>query len=152
MRKIVLLLMTLITSMGLLNAETLYVNLLSGETITFNTTEINQITFSSDTSIDDMADLISQIPIRFLKNYPNPFNPSTTISFQIDKEGKVLVEIFNIKGQKVKILSSEYRQPGNYNIIWDGKSTSGSVVSSGLYLYKVSVNGHQKTNKMLLVK
>ncbi|MBI9032130.1 T9SS type A sorting domain-containing protein [bacterium] len=152
MRKIVIILFILVIYMSSYHAETMYINLISGETITFNTTEINQITFSDDTSIDDMVELIGQLPIKFLKNYPNPFNPTTTISFQIDEKGETVVEVYNVKGQKVNTLSKGHREPGNHTIVWDGRSTNGKPVASGLYFYKVSINGHNKTKKMLLIK
>ena len=136
----------------LLTAETMKINLSNGEIVEFDTTEIEQITFSPDVSIDEVVEFISQIPIKFLKNYPNPFNPTTTISFEIAEKGKTEIEIFNVKGQKVKTLLNENLEAGNHSIVWNGKNDEEQHVSSGMYFYKISVNGNQKTNKMLMLK
>jgi photosystem II stability/assembly factor-like uncharacterized protein len=103
-----------------------------------------------------------------LNNYPNPFNPSgagrsptTTISFSVtqnamsgsDGSSFVTLEIYNIKGQKVKTLVNESIPAGEHSIIWDGDNDSGNLVSSGIYLYKLSVNGKtEAVKKCLLLK
>ncbi len=143
------LLIILISS--LLLSETMTINLSSGETVEFDTSEIEQITFG-DVSVEEMVEFVSQIPIEFLKNYPNPFNPETTISFEISENGKTAVKIFNVKGQKVKTLLNENLEAGSHSIVWNGKNDNEQQVSSGMYFYKISVNGNQKTNKMLMLK
>ena len=88
-----------------------------------------------------------------LTNYPNPFNPTTTISFSIDIDSKVVLTIFNIKGQKIKTLANNEFISGFHSIIWDGFNESGDSVSSGVYLYKLNVNGkNEAMNKCLLLK
>ncbi|MCK5051862.1 MAG: T9SS type A sorting domain-containing protein, partial [Candidatus Cloacimonetes bacterium] len=88
-----------------------------------------------------------------LYNYPNPFNPITTISFSILEESKLELSIYNIKGQKVKQLVSDQLLAGQHSIIWTGDDESGKLVSSGVYLYKLNVNGKTEgTKKMLLLK
>jgi len=85
--------------------------------------------------------------------YPNPFNPTTTISFSIPEESKVGIEIYNIKGQKVKQLVDEQLTEGIHSVIWDGKNDSSKSVSSGVYFYKLKVNGKDKAiKKCLLLK
>ncbi len=145
----IILLIAFISS--LLSAETMTINLSNGETVEFDTSQIEQITFG-DVSVEEMVEFVSQIPIKFLKNYPNPFNPKTTILFEIAEKGKTEVDIFNIKGQKVKTLLNENIEAGNHSIFWNGKNDNGQQVASGMYFYKVSVNGNQKTNKMLMLK
>lgn len=151
MRKFLLILLIAMIS-TLLTAETMTINLSSGESVEFDTSEIEQITFGPDVSVEEMVEFVSKIPIKFLKNYPNPFNPRTTISFEITERGKTEVEIFNVKGQKVKTLLDENLEAGNHSIIWNGKSDNEKQVSSGMYFYKVSVNGKRKTSKMLMLK
>ncbi len=85
-------------------------------------------------------------------NYPNPFNPETTISFSLDKAEQVTLEIFNIKGQKIKTLLSDYLIPGRYNHNWNGKDEKGINVSSGLYLYRLKCGKKTTTKKMTLLK
>lgn len=149
-RLILILFISLIFS--LLAAETMVINLNNGETIEFDLEEIQEITFGSNVSVEDMVEIISQIPIKFIKNYPNPFNPKTTIMFDIGNAGKTQVEIFNVKGQKVKTLLNEYMEIGKHSVIWEGKDSNNKRVSSGVYFYKVSVNGKQKISKMLMLK
>jgi len=88
-----------------------------------------------------------------LINYPNPFNPTTTISFSIHEKSKVELSIFNIKGQKIKTFTQEYYSKGNHSTIWNGDDELGKPVSSGVYLYKLKVNGEtEKVKKCLLLR
>ena len=133
-------------------AETMVVQLTGGETIEFNLAEITEITFGPDVSADDMVKIIKQIPIKFIKNSPNPFNPVTTISFEIGVAGKTSVEIFNVKGQKVNTLINEDLPAGEHSVNWIGTDSNNNKVSSGVYFYKVSVNNQQKISKMIMLK
>ena len=87
-------------------------------------------------------------------NYPNPFNPQTTISFAIkDADGKTNITIYNIKGQKVKTLVDEVLPAGLHNLIWDGTNSNDKNVSTGIYFYKMEFKEkHIKTKKCLLIK
>ena len=88
-----------------------------------------------------------------LSNYPNPFNPTTTISFSIPEVSKVELSIYNIKGQKIKTLTQNKFTKGNHLVIWNGFNESGDSVSSGVYLYKLNVNGKTEiVKKCLLLK
>ncbi len=89
------------------------------------------------------------------RNYPNPFNPTTTISFSIPKESNIELSIYNIKGQKVKQLVSYIRQlpEGQHSIVWDGTDDNNQPVGSGIYFYKLKVNGKTEAGrKCLLLK
>ncbi|MCD4819906.1 MAG: T9SS type A sorting domain-containing protein [Candidatus Cloacimonetes bacterium] len=101
-------------------------------------------------------DIVEAKVLPKLFNYPNPFNPETTISFSLNSESVENTEliIFNIKGQKVKTFSNlQINKSPNQQIIWDGTDYSDKPVSSGIYLYKL-VHGNKvlATNKMLLLK
>jgi len=86
-------------------------------------------------------------------NFPNPFNPTTTIEFSIQNDSKIEIVIFNIKGQKVISLVNESFERGNQSVIWNGDDESGEPVSSGVYLYKLNVNGKtEAVKKCLLLK
>ncbi|KQC09013.1 MAG: hypothetical protein APR54_13145 [Candidatus Cloacimonas sp. SDB] len=87
-----------------------------------------------------------------LSCYPNPFNPSTTISFSIQDDSDVELSIFNIKGQKVKTLTEDVYGKGQYQISWNGKNNEGNQVSSGIYFYQLNANGKVITSKVLLLK
>ncbi|NQV19721.1 MAG: right-handed parallel beta-helix repeat-containing protein [Armatimonadetes bacterium] len=87
------------------------------------------------------------------RNYPNPFNPTTTISFSIPEESKVDLSIYNIKGQKVRNLVSDDFKKGIHSVIWNGVDESGKSIASGVYFYKLNVNGITKQiHKCILMK
>ncbi len=91
--------------------------------------------------------------ILLFQNYPNPFNPTTTISFSIQKNSIVNLSIYNVKGQKVKNLANKYFIQGSHSIIWNGDDEFGNSVSSGVYYYKLNVNGKtEAVKKCLLLK
>ncbi len=91
-----------------------------------------------------------------LSNFPNPFNPSTTISFNLTAENAEHAEIsiYNIKGQKLKTFPNlQINKSSNQQIIWDGKDDNNQPVSSGVYLYKLKVNGKTlASRKCILLK
>ena len=86
------------------------------------------------------------------KNYPNPFNPTTTISFDLRTSGNVKLEVFNSRGQKIKTLLQENLNSGAHSVIWSGKDSSNNAVSSGVYFYRLSSKDYTATSKMLLLK
>ncbi|MFX3956329.1 FlgD immunoglobulin-like domain containing protein, partial [Streptococcus suis] len=69
--------------------------------------------------------------------YPNPFNPDTTIRYQLKEPAKVEIDIYNLKGQRVRSFVQSHDAPGYYKITWDGCDGSGRTLSSGVYLYKM---------------
>ncbi len=85
-------------------------------------------------------------------NYPNPFNPSTTIAFSLPKAGIATVEIYNLKGQKVRSLLHAKLSSGEHKAVWDGTNDDGKTVSSGIYFYRVCCNKQTCTGKMILAK
>lgn len=86
------------------------------------------------------------------QNYPNPFNPTTQIIFQLPKAGTVTLEVFNLVGQRVKVLVDEYREAGVHTVTWHGVDERGSRVSSGVYFYRLHAEGTTMTRKMMLLK
>ena len=87
-----------------------------------------------------------------LSNYPNPFNPSTTISYSLPQEGKVSLKIYNVKGQLVKQLIDGSQPEGYYEVVWNGKDNAGRSVASGIYYYRINACGKTINKKMLLLK
>lgn len=87
-----------------------------------------------------------------LPNFPNPFNPQTTISFVLGQAGYTTLEIFNITGQKIMTMVSEQMAAGKHEMIWNGTDESGQMVPSGTYLYRLQINGYQEMKKMTLLK
>ena len=87
-----------------------------------------------------------------LPNYPNPFNPSTTISYRVPHNAHVTITIFNVLGQKVRTLVNQVQAAGEYTVQWDGKDDLGRNMSSGLYLYTLKAGKFHSIRKMLLVR
>jgi len=88
---------------------------------------------------------------RLLNNYPNPFNPTTTINFSLQSNTEVELTVYNIKGQKIKTLIKNEFIKGTHSIIWNGDDESGKNVSSGVYFYKLNVNGKTEAMKKCLL-
>ena len=105
---------------------------------------------TGDVSEDDLV-MIPSVN-KLLPNYPNPFNPTTTISFVNAREGNVQINVFNIKGQKVKNIVNEHFNAGSHSVSWDGKGTNGIEVSSGIYFYQMNMDGFTTTKRMVLIK
>ena len=87
-----------------------------------------------------------------LQCYPNPFNPELTISFSLKEQKKVILDIYNIKGQKVKSLVNETFRPENYNIIWKGDNEMGQKAGSGVYFIRLEIDDKVITSKAVLMK
>jgi len=97
----------------------------------------------------DNTDLLTQIVT--INNYPNPFNPSTSIEFSIKNNSEVKLTIYNIKGQKVKTLIHNEFAQGLHSIIWNGDDEFNKSVSSGIYYYQLNVNGKTEAVKKCLI-
>jgi len=87
-----------------------------------------------------------------LTNFPNPFNPETKIVFDLPESGQVKLEIYNIKGQKVKQLVNDQLSARQHSVVWDGEDSNNKRVSSGIYLYRLQTPTKILTKKMLLLK
>ena len=86
------------------------------------------------------------------KNYPNPFNPATTISYQVPRQSTVRIEIYNMIGQKVRALLNDQKEPGVYKAVWNGRNDSGAQVGSGVYIYRMIAGDFVQVRKMILMK
>ena len=95
---------------------------------------------------------IPSIKTELLGNYPNPFNPSTTINLSLSVASNLRVDIYNIKGQKVKTLLNEFKPSGEHSIVWSGKDDNGNDVGSGIYFYRMEAEGYVEARKMVLLK
>ena len=98
---------------------------------------------------------VGETPAKFKlnNNYPNPFNPSTTIQFALPESGKVRLEVYNIQGRLVNsIIDSEFKNAGSYKATWDGTDNTGSRVASGIYFARLTSANHMQTIKMNLLK
>ncbi|KAA3604313.1 MAG: T9SS C-terminal target domain-containing protein [Calditrichaeota bacterium] len=132
----------------------------NGETYTYyiSDVETNGIETKHEKSAETVRFIlneeIAQTKLDYVlaQNFPNPFNPSTQIDFQIAKTQDVRLQIFNLKGELVKELVNEKMNEGSHSAKWDGTDSFGNQVSSGTYFYKLSAGIFSKTNKMVLLK
>jgi len=89
---------------------------------------------------------------RLIQNIPNPFNPSTTIQFELPRAGMVTIEITNVLGQEIATLAERRYTAGSWSIVWDGKDNYGKPVPSGIYLCRLTAGNYDESIKMMLVK
>jgi len=85
-------------------------------------------------------------------NIPNPFNPSTTIHYEIGKSGPVSLRVYDISGALVRTLVDRSHAPGSYEVQWNGHDASGRAVASGVYFYRLEAKGYTQTRRMVLLK
>jgi hypothetical protein len=91
-------------------------------------------------------------PFKLSTNYPNPFNPSTSIKFSLPSEQVVELKIFAVDGRLVTTLVSEKRTAGEHTVVWNGRDHTGAAVASGTYFYQLQAEGFSDTKRMVLVK
>ncbi len=104
-------------------------------------------------SVSVQEDIITPITQIKISNYPNPFNPSTTIKLDLAESGNIELAVYNIKGQKVKTLIDAYTGKGTFEINWDGKGDLGKSVSTGQYVVKLKTEWKKKqTIKIMMLK
>ncbi len=96
----------------------------------------------------------SELPEGFAleQNYPNPFNPSTTITYTLGAPTNVKVVVYDVMGRQVQVLANTSRPAGTYQVTWNGRSLSGQLVSSGVYLYRMETEVGMETRRMVLLK
>jgi hypothetical protein len=109
---------------------------------------------SSDTAdVPANADEVLQpISARLLPNYPNPFNPTTTLAFEVKEQAHVTLQIFNLFGQVVATLVDEERAPGSYEAFWNGQDLQGRSAAGGVYFARLITANGQSTRRMTLLK
>jgi len=130
--------------------------------------ELNSVILSTtdfdiaDVFIDDKATIITvvnnqshnQLPVDWHlgQNRPNPFNPETSISYQVPKLSHVTIEVFNLLGQRLKTLVDEEKNAGIYQTIWNGLDKQRLPAGCGIYIYKMQAGNYRAIKKMLLVR
>ena len=98
--------------------------------------------------------LDSNEPLSFQldQNFPNPFNPETTIHYAVPEASDVRLIIYSLQGQEVRVLINVPQSAGRYNTRWDGRDASGRFVSTGIYLYRLEAGSNVALRKMVFVK
>jgi len=84
--------------------------------------------------------------------YPNPFNPSTSISFDIAEEGEVILTVYDMMGKEIKSLYSKHTIPGSYSVMWDGSNDHNQQVANGVYFYRLDALGFSDIKRMVYFK
>ena len=97
---------------------------------------------------DDSLPIVTEL----LGNFPNPFNPETTIRFNVAVESIVSIDIYNIRGQRVKSLLDGFYERGSHTVVWDGRDDNGRELGSGMYFYRMIAGDVMETRRMVLLK
>lgn len=103
------------------------------------------------TPIDNSDEYIIS-PVDVVRCYPNPFNPTTTIAFDLEKNNAISVDIFNISGQRVRRLAQGYYSAGSHNLVWNGESDNNQILPSGVYVIKINLGNRVLTKKVTMMK
>jgi len=111
-----------------------------------------QYLYSPVSAIRDYADM--QVPCEWVlhQNYPNPANPMTRIQFLLPQKARVIVTIFNLFGQEVRMLVNSMCEAGSHSILWNGRDNLGQPVASGIYLCQLNAKGIVKTRKIIVLR
>ena len=99
-------------------------------------------------------ELIETLPQQFAlhNNYPNPFNPTTKISYSLSSASEVSLSIYNIRGELVNKLTSGLHEPGTHVVLWNGRNGLGEKVSTGVYIYSLSTPTGYLNKRLVLLK
>jgi hypothetical protein len=94
------------------------------------------------------------IPLEYhlYANFPNPFNMSTRIPYDLPKAGQIEICIHDVQGRRVRIIKNGWEQAGQNNVIWDGRTSNGSIAPSGLYIVRMRAEGYSASRKIILNK
>ena len=114
----------------------------------------NEFTISEVVSVNSQDYINSEIVQSYVlaTNYPNPFNPSTTISYELVGDSHVNIAIYNIMGQEVLTLVNDFRSTGSYSVVWNGTNSNGTEMPSGVYFMKLDTKNHSISNKLSLLR
>ena len=118
-------------------------------TVYFDDLDVEKI--SSTTGVKNVSANTPHI-FELSNNYPNPFNPSTIIQYSVPTNGLVSLFVYNILGQRVRTLANSPMAAGQYSVTWDGRNDAGSMLSSGVYFYRLQAGSMAIVKKMLLLK
>jgi hypothetical protein len=102
--------------------------------------------------VREQSDVVVPSEISLHQNFPNPFNPTASIRYDLRSQGFVSLKVYNLLGQEVRTLVSSFQPSGSYVTSWDGRNDSGALLSSGVYFYRLTVGSFVKTRKMLLIR
>lgn len=121
---------------------------------TAESNDIDNTTVGSSNASEKSTTKQSPIPDHFevLQNYPNPFNATTTIEYDLPVGAGVYAVVYNIFGHRIKTLKNNLQKSGKHKLEWDGTTTAGHEVASGVYFYVLLADANYSIGKMLLLK
>ena len=119
--------------------------------VTLPDTNVTFTVFFSDVITDDEVGQVPRVNVLH-QNHPNPFNPSTTISFSLCDRGAVSLVIYDVAGRLVNVLVDDVMDAGTHDVTWDGRGNAGRTVASGVYFYRLRVGEFTDTRKMVLLR
>jgi len=110
--------------------------------------------YASFIGFSEVVDVPDGTALRtYLKqNHPNPFNPVTSISFSLSRTTLVRLEIYDLRGKRIRTLLSEERDAGIHDVVWDGRNGMGEIQSSGAYLFRLQAGDYTETKKLTVIK
>ncbi len=100
------------------------------------------------------SDILHDLPLHyaFRPNFPNPFNPETTVGFDLPVANQVRIHVYNVLGQLIRTLLDRHYEPGIHTVVWDGRDTGGAAVATGVYLLQLQAGPFTSTQKVLLLR
>jgi hypothetical protein len=119
-----------------------------GDTVIGNPFE--PLVFNISMTADDEAEIVTANSLE--QNIPNPFNPVTMINFSLAQNDNVEINVYNLRGEKVRVLVREPRDAGFYSVIWDGTDNGGNSVASGIYFYSIKTSKYSASRRMVMIK
>lgn len=130
----------------------LYVSGVSFDTLTW-IGDYQTIKYNTATGVTGgPSQWVKEQVVKFLPNTPNPFSHNTTVSYQLDRAGRVRLSVYNMAGQRVKTLVNAVQSAGAHTINWDGRDEDGSKVCAGMYFARLQTGDQKDTRKLILVK
>ncbi len=144
----------LFSSIGLAQADSIFIEKMDGTIRGYPLTAVREISFTGiPTGVHEeylVQKTLSLFALR--QNYPNPFNPATTIRYTIPAAGNVEAVIFDIQGRVIRTLVSAHQPAGDHSLQWDSRNNANKVVASGVYFCRVVFNGSALTRKLLVIR
>jgi hypothetical protein len=116
--------------------------------------EVKTINPDLEGGVVNLGSVLRVVPENYslVQNFPNPFNPTTEIAYDLPEAANVNLEVYNILGQNVKSLVNQYQDAGSYRVTWNGTNNEGAQVASGVYFYRISAGDFKDIKKMVLMK
>lgn len=146
----IVIILTGFPKMLLCQSDTLIINLKDGTTEKIAVGEIKKLEFENIVGVNDLFS--KSQGLRLKGNYPNPFNETTAIEFEIDKPGNVEIFIYDNSGKRINTLTRQNCPKGQNRLDWDCRDKNGRVAPRGAYYYEVRFGGEVQSKKMLIVK